>query len=142
MVYYPYKASHTVLRPICFCCQTDPSCCTMSSHQHSNILICLDHLHMPLFNVDSLQQRSMGNQIYGHMKASQCTPKTTASQWNIHHLKLYFLLILAMFQSHASFQGCISFWREEIAFPIQAANHSVLRQGALPIDGRNQAITT
>ena len=77
----------------------------MSSHHHSNMLICLDHLHMPLFNVDSLQQRSMGNQIYGHMKASQCTPKKIASQWNIHHLKLYFLLILAMFQSHASFQG-------------------------------------
>ena len=32
-------------------------------------------------------------------------------QWNIHHLKMHFLLKMGIFQRHLSFQGCnINFW--------------------------------
>ncbi len=32
-------------------------------------------------------------------------PKTNMTSWNIHHLKMYFLLNMGIFQCHVSFQG-------------------------------------
>ena len=34
------------------------------------------------------------------------TPRKPTWQWNIHHLKMHFLLNMGMFQRHVSFQGC------------------------------------
>ena len=31
-------------------------------------------------------------------------------QWKIHHLKIYFLLNMGIFQCHVTFQGCIFHW--------------------------------
>ncbi len=49
--------------------------------------------------VASIMGEFLGEQIV--------TPlKTNMTGWNIHHLKMYFLLKIDIFQCHVSFQGC------------------------------------
>ena len=36
--------------------------------------------------------------------------KTYITSWKIHHLKMYFLLNMGIFQCHVSFQGCPTFY--------------------------------
>ena len=43
-------------------------------------------------------------------------PRKLTWQWEIHHLKMYFLLKLGIFQCHVSFQGCneaIFSWKDD-----------------------------
>ena len=49
----------------------------------------------------------------GYFEKKSCQPnsytpqKTNMTGWKIHHLKMYFLLKMGIFQCHVSFQGCI-----------------------------------
>ena len=63
------------------------------------------------------------------------SPRKQTWQWNIHHLKMYFLLNMGIFQCHGSFQGCYVpdiFWRTFqplTPWSLSVATSSLVRWG-------------
>ena len=68
----------------------------------------------------SLSWSSPPSRWKNHHHLGNPPPKKLTWQWKIHHLKMYFLLKMGIFQCHVSFQGCKStvrgfLWKKRFA---------------------------
>ena len=57
-------------------------------------------------------------------------------QWRIHHLKMYFLLNIVIFQCHVSFQGCNIFelgWNHQLDLPFPWLDDDFFFWGSLKL---------
>ena len=57
-----------------------------------------------------------GVKFSSFQNGSDLPPRKLTWQWKIHHLKMYFLLNMGIFQCHVSFQGCRWFLLQLIHF--------------------------
>ena len=56
--------------------------------------------------VGRLSRFLLGPGLFSGAKCEALVPRKLTWQWNIHHLKMYFLVNMGIFQCHVSFQGC------------------------------------
>ena len=65
--------------------------------------------HYSVKQIVVLVSQRCGHHFQGRLNTINIPPRKRTWQWNIHHLKMYFLLNMGIFQCHLSFQGCIGF---------------------------------